>query len=54
VEQNRDAQLADIVRLAVPDCAMRIRSILEYGGLPLSASVVVDALRVARKEPVHV
>jgi 2-oxoglutarate ferredoxin oxidoreductase subunit alpha len=54
VEQNRDGQLADIVRLAVPDCATRIRSILEYGGLPMPAGVVVDALRVARKEPVHV
>jgi 2-oxoglutarate ferredoxin oxidoreductase subunit alpha len=54
VEQNRDGQLSDIVRLAVPDCATRVRSILEYGGLPLPARVVVDALRVARKEPVHV
>jgi 2-oxoglutarate ferredoxin oxidoreductase subunit alpha len=54
VEQNRDGQLTDIVRLAVPDCATRVQSILEYGGLPLPASVVVDALRVARKEPVHV
>jgi 2-oxoglutarate ferredoxin oxidoreductase subunit alpha len=54
VEQNRDGQLADIVRLAVPERATQVRSILEYGGLPLPAGVVVDALRVARKEPVHV
>jgi 2-oxoglutarate ferredoxin oxidoreductase subunit alpha len=54
VEQNRDGQLAEIVREAVPECATKVLSILEYGGLPMPARVVVEALRVARKEPVHV
>ncbi|HZL99966.1 MAG TPA: 2-oxoacid:acceptor oxidoreductase subunit alpha [Planctomycetota bacterium] len=51
VEQNRDGQLADIVRLKVPECATKVRSILEYGGLPLPAHVVVEALRVGAKGP---
>ena len=54
VEQNRDGQLAELIKLKVPECAAKVRSILEYGGLPLAASVVVEALRVAKKEPVHV
>jgi 2-oxoglutarate/2-oxoacid ferredoxin oxidoreductase subunit alpha len=54
VEQNRDGQLADIIKLAVPDCIGRIRSILEYGGLPMSATPVVQALSVGKREPAHV
>jgi len=54
VEQNRDGQLADIIRLEVPDCATKIRSILEYGGLPMTAQPVLEALRVAQRKPVHV
>jgi 2-oxoglutarate ferredoxin oxidoreductase subunit alpha len=50
VEQNRDGQLADIVRLKVPECATKVRTILEYGGLPMPASVIVEALRTPRKE----
>jgi len=54
VEQNRDGQLTDILKLAVPDCIARIRSILEYGGLPMSATPVVQALSVGKREPAHV
>jgi len=54
VEQNRDAQLADILRLELPDIAGKIQSILEYGGLPMPAKVVIDALRVGSPEPAHV
>ncbi len=54
VEQNRDGQLAELIKLRLPECAAKVRSILEYGGLPLAASTVVEALRVGRKEPVHV
>ena len=54
VEQNRDAQLRDILRLELPEIADRIQSILEYGGLPMPAQVVIDALRVGSPEPAHV
>jgi 2-oxoglutarate ferredoxin oxidoreductase subunit alpha len=53
-EQNRDGQLADIIRLAMPDEATKVRSILEYGGLPMPASVVLDAVRAGLPEPAHV
>jgi 2-oxoglutarate ferredoxin oxidoreductase subunit alpha len=44
VEQNRDAQLRSLlaIELGVPRDAMT--SILDYGGLPLTARVVVDAV----------
>lgn len=54
VEQNRDGQLTDILRLELPEIASRIQSILEYGGLPMPAKVVIDALRVGSPEPAHV
>lgn len=54
VEQNRDGQLANILKLELPEHAARIQSILEYGGLPMPAQVVLDALRVASPEPAHV
>ncbi len=54
VEQNRDGQLTDIVRLKALDAALKVRSILEYGGLPMPAQPIVDALSVGKLEPVHV
>jgi 2-oxoglutarate ferredoxin oxidoreductase subunit alpha len=41
IEQNRDAQLAERVKLESPDRATRIRSVLHYDGLPLDARSVV-------------
>jgi len=41
IEQNRDAQLCDRIRLESPDRATRIRSVLHYDGLPLDARSVV-------------
>jgi 2-oxoglutarate ferredoxin oxidoreductase subunit alpha len=54
VEQNRDGQLTDIVRLKALDQATKIRSILDYGGLPMPAQPILDALSVGKREPVHV
>lgn len=41
VEQNRDAQMAQILRGEFPDLAPRIKSLLHYNGLPLDAETVV-------------
>jgi 2-oxoglutarate ferredoxin oxidoreductase subunit alpha len=41
IEQNRDGQLAERIRLESPDRAARIRSVLHYDGLPLDARSVV-------------
>lgn len=54
VEQNRDGQLADVLRLRAPELATRVKSILEYGGLPMTAQPILDVLAAGKREPVHV
>jgi len=44
VEQNRDAQLKDLIRLELPDLAMKLKSILHYNGLPIDARSITDAV----------
>ncbi|HEX4032790.1 MAG TPA: 2-oxoacid:acceptor oxidoreductase subunit alpha [Terracidiphilus sp.] len=43
VEQNRDAQLASLLRLDLPgEQAVKLRSILHYNGLPVDARSITD------------
>lgn len=45
VEQNRDAQLVQLLRLALsPERARKMRSVLHYNGLPIDARSVTDAV----------
>lgn len=44
IEQNRDAQLASILRGEYPDLAPRIDSLLHYNGLPLDAQTVINGV----------
>ena len=44
VEQDRDAQLRDLITLEVPDLATKLRSVLHYTGLPIDARFVTDAV----------
>ena len=44
VEQNRDAQLATLLRDEAPELAARLVSVLQYDGLPLDATTVVDGV----------
>jgi 2-oxoglutarate ferredoxin oxidoreductase subunit alpha len=44
VEQNRDAQLRSLLVLETGVSIARLRSVLVYGGLPLSAKHVVDEI----------
>jgi len=44
VEQNRDAQLAGLLRDEMPVHAARFVSVLQYDGLPLDATTVVDGV----------
>ena len=44
IEQNRDAQLRSLLLLETAAAKEKLRSILVYGGFPLSARHVVDAL----------
>ena len=44
VEQNRDHQLRSLLALETAVPKDRMRSVLSYGGMPLSAATVVDAV----------
>jgi len=44
VEQNRDGQLASLLRSEYPELAPRIRSVLHYNGLPIDARSVIDGI----------
>ncbi len=44
VEQNRDAQLRDLLRLEMPDLSMKLRSVTHYDGLPIDARSVTEAV----------
>ena len=47
VEQNRDAQLRSLLALETDVPLTRMESILSYGGMPLSASEVIEAVEAA-------
>lgn len=44
VEQNRDGQMADLIRLEVKEEAPKIRSVRHYTGIPIDARFVTDAI----------
>jgi len=44
VEQNRDGQMADIIRLAVGEDQRKIRKVLHYTGLPCDARSITEAV----------
>jgi len=56
VEQNRDGQMADIIRLELGEDQRKVRKILHYTGLPCDARTISDAVlqmesTVAMPEP---
>jgi 2-oxoglutarate/2-oxoacid ferredoxin oxidoreductase subunit alpha len=51
VEQNRDAQLRSLLVLESSAPKAKLKSILSYGGFPLSASLVVEAVTNGVLEP---
>jgi len=50
VDQNRDAQLRELVRTELPELAGKIQSIRHYDGLPLHAQFVTDAILCAQEK----
>ena len=52
VEQNRDGQMASLLKMDYPDLATKIRSILYYTGLPLDAQTVVEGVKQQEREEV--
>jgi len=53
VEQNRDAQLRSLLTLETAVFKRRLRSVLVYGGFPLSAQHVVDGITAQLLNPEH-
>ncbi|HEY0593778.1 MAG TPA: 2-oxoacid:acceptor oxidoreductase subunit alpha, partial [Thermoanaerobaculia bacterium] len=51
VEQNRDGQMADLIRLEIGDEQNRIRKILHYDGLPIHARFVTEAIVEMEAKP---
>jgi 2-oxoglutarate ferredoxin oxidoreductase subunit alpha len=45
VEQNRDGQMASLLRMEYPELATRLRSVLHFDGLPLDAQSIVGPVR---------
>jgi 2-oxoglutarate/2-oxoacid ferredoxin oxidoreductase subunit alpha len=53
VEQNRDGQMFDLVRLAIPsDLVERLRSIRHYDGQPIPAGSIIEPLMETEAVPV--
>ena len=52
VEQNRDGQMADLVRLERPADAARVRSVRHYTGMPLDAGTVTREI-LAHERTTH-
>ena len=49
VDQNRDGQMFDVLRLELPAQASRLRSIRHYDGFPLDAETVVEGIEAGEK-----
>jgi 2-oxoglutarate ferredoxin oxidoreductase subunit alpha len=50
VEQDRDAQMRELIRLELPDLAMKLRSVRHYNGLPVDARSVTDEILSQEKK----
>jgi 2-oxoglutarate/2-oxoacid ferredoxin oxidoreductase subunit alpha len=50
VEQNRDGQMADLIRLEVEEDQGKIRKVLHYDGLPIHARFITEALVTMEQE----
>jgi 2-oxoglutarate ferredoxin oxidoreductase subunit alpha len=49
VDQNRDGQMYDLLRLELPADALKLRSIRHYDGFPLDAETVVEGIEAGEK-----
>jgi len=54
VEQNRDGQMGDLLRLEVGDIQHKLRKILHYTGLPCDARSITDSLLQMEKDGARV
>ncbi len=52
-EMNRDAQMAMVIRAELPNAATKLRSILHYDGLPITAGIIVEEFLAQHKKESH-
>ena len=50
VDQNRDGQMYDLLRLEVDADATKLRSIRHYDGFPLDAETVIEGIEAGEKK----
>jgi 2-oxoglutarate ferredoxin oxidoreductase subunit alpha len=50
VDQNRDGQMFDVLRLELPADALKLRSIRHYDGFPIDAETVVEGIEAGEKK----
>jgi 2-oxoglutarate ferredoxin oxidoreductase subunit alpha len=50
VEQNRDGQMADLVKLEIGAEQVKIRKVLHYTGWPIDARFITDAVLAQEQE----
>jgi len=50
VEQNRDGQMASILRAEFPEYGTKIKSVLHYDGIPLDAESVVEGVLAVHQQ----
>jgi len=50
VDQNRDGQMYDVLRLELPAEASKLRSIRHYDGFPIDAETVVEGIEAGEKK----
>jgi len=50
VEQNRDGQMRDLLRLEYPDLSLKLRTVRHYNGIPIDARFVTNAILAQEKE----
>ena len=50
VDQNRDGQMYDVLRLEVGDGSAKLRSLRHYDGFPLDAETVIEGIEAGEKK----
>ncbi len=53
VEQNRDGQMADLIKLHCGDIAHKLHSVRHYNGLPIDATSIVEGVLEGEKSKKH-
>ena len=53
VEQNRDGQMADLIRLELGEDQRKLRKVLHYSGLPCDARFITNAVLQMEEEESH-